>query len=373
MIRPVLYVDLPGILFALDGRARSLGRPFATFICAPDYEETHSGLGAVIQNLLPIRPMTRTWIAEEHWRLQGVAQARMRPRTSSWDLVYLATLAYNEANPSDVLVELMEETLNAAIRNGMQHVFARSNEDDATLALFQRMGFQCYARELLYTRPTPVITEPEVVVPLGGSQTQMHRWGRIDAWNFARLHDATTPRKVLMAESLGSDELAHQFVPRMRSWWVPGVEPRDESYVVEVHARFSAWVRIRQGWAGVPHQLWLKVHPEHTAIADEVLRFALQRLSQRGILPGGVHLTTPVICHIRDYDGPAIDALRRADFEHVDTKAILVRQLALRAFNERMVQSLEQTRINYGVKGLSTVQSAPLRSTREALHASDDH
>jgi hypothetical protein len=38
MIRPVLYVDLPGIIYALDRRARMAGRSFATFLCAPDYE-----------------------------------------------------------------------------------------------------------------------------------------------------------------------------------------------------------------------------------------------------------------------------------------------------------------------------------------------
>ena len=375
MIRPVLYVDLPGIIYALDRRARMTDRAFATFICAPDYEETHSGLFAVLQNLSPIRTSIRTWIAEEHWRMQGIAQTRVRPHTGSWDLLYLATLTNHEANSIDVLLSLMEESLNSAMMHGMLRVFARTNEDAATLELFQRASFQCYARELLYVRESPVIATPEAE-GFANQQLHLRRWQPLDTWGFSRLHDATTPRRVQIAEMLGSDEVAHQYVPRMRSWRIPGIEPRDESFVVEEGARLVAWARIRQGWAGLPHQLWMKIHPDCTDIAPEVLRFALGRLCQRGVLPSAAPQGSAVICQVRDYEGAAIDALRHEGFAHVDTKAILVRHLTMRAFNERAVHSVEQARINYGVKGLGTVQSTPAHThiKRETLHAtSSDH
>ncbi|HKD77099.1 MAG TPA: hypothetical protein VKB76_16455, partial [Ktedonobacterales bacterium] len=108
------------------------------------------------------------------------------------------------------------------------------------------------------------------------------------------------------------------------------------------------------------------VHPDHASIAPDLLHLALNRL-------GGAHSAAPIICQARDYEGAVIDTLRREGFEHVGTKAIQVRHLTLRAFNDRVVPAVERARINYGVKGLGAIQSPPLSTTREMLHASHDH
>ncbi len=364
MIRPVLYVDLPGILYALDHRMRQAGRPFATFLCAPRYEETRSGLAAMLNNTLPVRATARTWICEEHWRLLGVAQARPRDDATSWELVYLASMTHDERDTIDVLRALLEYAVNAAMMQGMQRIFAQITEDDEALSIFHRVGFQRYAQEVLYVRATPVLDEQAPMRGLGQPETHFRRWHGHDVWGLARLHNVTTPRRVQIAELLDSDELAHQHVPRIRTWRIPGIEPRDESYVVDHGSKLVAWVRVRQGWAGLPHQLWLKVHPEHLDLAPEVIAFALRRLCQKGIMPGTHPSKQPVICQIRDYEGGVIDALRRADFVHTDTKAILVRHLALRAFNDVLLPAVEQANINYGVEGLGAVRSSPIAITR---------
>jgi hypothetical protein len=256
---------------------------------------------------------------------------------------------------------------------GMQRVFARAIEDAATLTLFHRVGFQRYAQELLYVRANPVVEPtPEPLRGLGQPKIEIRRWHGHDAWALTRLHDVTTPRKVQVAEHMSSEELARQLVPRTRAWHIPGIEPRDESYVVDIGSRLAAWVRVRQGWAGLPHQLWLTAHPDNADITDQVIQFALQRLCQQGIMPGAFHRQTPVICQIRDYDSPAIDGLRRAGFTHTATKAMLVRHLTLRTFSEAL-PAVEQSRINYGVEGLGAVRSAPIQSTREMLNATHDH
>lgn len=364
MIRHVLYVDLPGIIFALDRRARSLGRSLATFVCAPEYEETHSGLSAVLANLLPVRAMARTWIFEERWRMLGVAQARMRPLAGSWEVTYLASLVNQSEASQEILRNLIEFATNDAIRAGMQRIFARIEESEDHQGIFQRVGYQRYARELLYVRASPIIShagEPEKPLPMGSTPLRPRRWHRNDAWGLVRLHDVTTPRKVQFAENLSSDELVHQFLPIVRQWYIPGIEPRDESYVLDLESRLGAWVRLRQGWAGLPHQIWLKVHPEHADLAPAFIQFALHRLCQGG----GVHMRTPVICHLREYEGASIDALRHEGFEHTGTRAILVRHLTLSAFHERAIQGLPEARINYGVKGLGTLRSPVLPSMRE--------
>jgi hypothetical protein len=59
---------------------------------------------------------------------------------------------------------------------------------------------------------------------------------------------------------------------------------------------------------------------------------------------------------VREYESSAIDALRANGFEHVLTRALLVRHIALLATHPRGVPALEQ-RMAYGVKGLGTVNS----------------
>ncbi len=368
MIRHVLYVDLPGIIYALDRRARTLGRPFATFISAPEYEETHSGLAAVLQNLLPVRAQTHTWICEERWRLLGVAQARERPRMGSWELLYLGSLVNQPEATFDILRDLIEFATNDAIRAGMLRVFARVEEVPEYLKIFQRVGYQRYARELLYVRPSPLVPAEEATSPLLAASDKAHqprRWHKHDGWGVVRLHDVTTPRKVQVAENLSADELLLQLQPGNRTWHIPGIEPRDESYVIDLGSRLAAWVRIRQSWAGVPHQIWVKVHQEHADLGPEIIRFALRRLCQPDILPGNNAASMPVICHVRDYDGITIDALRHEGFEHQDSRAVLVRHLTLSAMHERFVPGFSEARISYGVKGLGTIQSVTLSATRE--------
>src|SRR5579875_3574243 len=212
MIRPVLYVDLPGILYALDRRARQAGRPFATFLCAPRFEETRSGLANWLNTLLPVRPTARTWICEEHWRLLGVAQAHPRNDATSWDLVYLASMPQSDTVAVDVLRALLEYAVNSAMMHGMQRIFAQISEDDASLALFHRVGFQRYAQDLLYVRETALGggESDGVVHGLGQPGIHFRRWHTHDAWGLMRLHDTTTPRRVQVAELLHSDELARQ-------------------------------------------------------------------------------------------------------------------------------------------------------------------
>jgi len=158
VIRPILYVNLPAVVYALDRRARARNGEFATFICAPDFAEPQSGLTSLLNALVLINPSALTWICEDRWRLLGLAQARRRRKAAAWDLTYLAALT----PPSDqavapaadeVLAELLGYALNAAIARGVQRVFARVDDEARELELFGRAGFQRYARELRYWLP----------------------------------------------------------------------------------------------------------------------------------------------------------------------------------------------------------------------------
>jgi hypothetical protein len=151
-----------------------------------------------------------------------------------------------------------------------------------------------------------------------------------------------------MAEMLdNSEELAKLYVGSLRP--LPSALARgDETYVCDVGVRLGAWLRLSRGHGSAPHQLSLMVHPEHAELAEPILRFGVRRL-----LEGDQR---PIYCQVREYESLVINALRSSGFEHVSTKAVLVRHIALFATNPRTVPALEQ-RVVYGVKGLGTVNS----------------
>jgi hypothetical protein len=180
------------------------------------------------------------------------------------------------------------------------------------------------------------------------SAPTLRRWSRHHVWGLHQLYRAVTPQRVQMAEMLdNSEELAKLLVGSLRP--MPSALARgDESYVCDVGVRLGAWLRLSRGHGSTPHQLSMMVHPEHAELAEPVLRFGVQRL-----LEGDQR---PIYCQVREYESLVINALRSSGFEHVSTRAMLVRHIALLATNPRTVPALEQ-RVVYGVKGLGTVNS----------------
>jgi hypothetical protein len=390
MIRPVLYVDLPGIIFALDQRARTRHGEFANFVVAPEIEEPRSGLSALLSALLPITPDALTWICEDRWRLLGLAQARRRPGAQAWDLTYLAAMSSPGGQPptisqDEVLLELLQYSLNVAITRGVHRFFARVEDELPELELFGKLSFQRYASELTYClespaealarleqveeathdaallddhRPIPLLTRFRPPQPEGMAHAEdgeairpdvpLRRWHRHDAWGLLRLYDACTPKRVQLAESLTSDELVHTRAAGGRTWYLPLLEPTAMAFVHDRGVRLGGWMRLRFGRGAQPHMLSVMTHPDDADVAPALLRFALRILAREA--------PRPVICEVRDYETAVVDALRAAGFEHIGTHALLVRHLTARALRRRAIPALEP-HVVYGVKGLGTAQA----------------
>ncbi len=393
MIRPVLYVDLPGIVYALDQRARARSGEVANFILAPECEEPRSSVAALWSALWPITPNVHTWICEDRWHLLGVAQARPRPGSQAWDLTYLGAMTAPGGQPptipqDDVFLELVQYALNAAMMKGIHRFFVRMDDTLGELELFGKMGFQRYARELTYwlpangsgmecrasddistdppsrgllrlRPPTGLLDETDTLQP----EVPLRTWHRHDAWGLLRLYDACTPRRVQMAESLTSDELMHTRAGGGRTWYLPLVEPGSVAFVHDLGVRLGGWLRLRFGRGTQPHQLSVMAHPDEPGVAPALIRFGVRVLQARG--------TRPVICHVREYEGHVIDALRNAGFEHGGTEALLVRHLTMRALRSREVPALE-SRVVYGVRGLGTAQTR-LAKGKNTSYARNDH
>ena len=358
MIRPVLYVDLPGIIYSLDRRARSKQHELANFVCWLEPVENHHPLPPILRNIFPLNAAARTWICEDHWHILGFAQARERPSHTMWDISYLASMVNRNISGDDVLVALLEYILEMAATRGILRIFAKVEDEIPELELFQRAGFQRYARELTYVYLAEGVEDTkgrDATTTLSGSPSatdlnlpSLRRWNRHHVWGLHQLYRAVTPHKVQMAELLeNSEEFAKINVGSLHGSAFPFIRG-SENYVCDVGVRLGAWLRICRGHGSAPHQLSILVHPEHAELAEPLLRFGIQRLQQES--------ARAIICHVREYESFVIAALRNSGFEQTTTRVLLVRHMALLAMRQRTVPSLEQ-RVAYGVKGLGTVNS----------------
>lgn len=393
MIRPVLYVDLPGIIYSLDRRARSRQHEFANFVCWLEPLDNRLSLPPLLRNIFPLNPASRTWIAEDHWHMLGFAQVQERPLHTMWDISYLASMmqrivrGQKERNVSDdeILMGLLEYMLEMAGTHGILRIFAKVEDEIPEQELFQRAGFQRYARELTYVYDpategrdrlsasvSPMHQCAQTMkdkdadalkrsLPTTANATNatnttsetlnlpsLRRWNRHYVWGLHQLYRSVTPQRVQMAELLeNSEEFAKLHVGSLRS--LPSALSRgNENYVYDAGVRLGAWMRLSRGHGSASHQLSLIVHPEHADLAEPLIRFGIQRLQEGGV--------RRIYCQVREYESFVITALRDSGFEHTSTRAMLVRHIALLAMRPRTVPLLEQ-RVVYGVKGLGTVNS----------------
>ncbi len=348
MIRPVLYVDLPGIIYAIDHRARNRQHEFANFVCWLEPVENALPSSPILRNILPLYPTARTWICEDHWRILGFAQVRERPAHTAWDISYLASMANSSLASEDVLAALLEYTLEMAAAHGILRIFAKVEDEIPELELFQRAGFQRYAREVTYVYDP---TDPAARSRLTSAEPDLpslRRWSRHHVWGLHQLYRSITPQRVLTAELLeDSEEFAKLNAGSLQS--LPTLFARgSENYVCDVGVRLGAWMRLCRGHGSTPHRISLIVHPEHTELAEPLLRFGIRRLLETDV--------RRIYCLVREYDSFVNTALCNSGFEQAAIKVLLVRHVALLATRQSTVPLLEQRAV-YGLKGLGTVSS----------------
>jgi len=257
-------------------------------------------------------------------------------------------MVHSNVASDEVLMALLEYMLEIAPTHSILRIFAKVEEEIPELELFQRAGFQRYARELTY------IYEPQGLPP-GIDLPSLRRWNRHHVWGLHQLYRSVTPQRVQMAELLeNSEEFAQLYVGSLRR--LPFSFSRGhENYVCDLGVRLGAWLQVRRGYGSAPHQISLIVHPEHAELAEPLLKFGVGRA-----LEGGIRR---IYCQVREYESAVIAALRSSNFEQAGTRVLLVRHMALLAMNPRTVPALEQ-RVVYGVRGLGTVNSRQTQTTR---------
>ncbi|GAC1374190.1 MAG: hypothetical protein NVS2B12_24170 [Ktedonobacteraceae bacterium] len=356
MIRPVLFVDLPGIIYAISRRSAGKQHALANFVCWLEPVEASFSPPPFLRAILPLHPAVRTWICEDHWRLLGFAQVRERPAHTTWDISYLASMnsrEFSNLTSEDILNALLEYSLEMAAAHGILRIFAKLEDEVPELGLFQRAGFQRYARELTYVYDPVDYAPAETAVSRSPLSTEpaipsLRRWSRHHVWGLYQLYRAVTPQRVQTAELFeDSEEYARLQVGSLQP--LPSFLARDsENYVCDVGVRVGAWLRLSRGHGSTPHRISLIVHPEHADLAEPLLRFATSRLLASSV--------RRIYCLVREYDSFVNTALRNSGFEQTSTRVLLVRHVALLATRQSTVPLLEQRAV-YGLKGLGTVTS----------------
>ena len=94
--------------------------------------------------------------------------------------------------------------------HGILRIFAKVEDEIPELELFQRAGFQRYARELTY------VYDPDDQRECNYTAVQRHttdlnlpslrRWNRHHVWGLHQLYRSVTPQRVQMAELLENSE-----------------------------------------------------------------------------------------------------------------------------------------------------------------------
>lgn len=413
MIRPVLNVNLPGMVRALDRRARMRQGEFANFVVAPDVDEPRSGLAAIATALLPITPNAHTWLAEDRWRLQGVAQARIRPGGQAWDLAYLASItsqAEQEATASqdETLLALLQYALNTGITYGAQRFFARIDDERPELELFGKLGFQRYARESTWV----LASAAQGLRALDGAGTTAMRGNETPEDGAADGADAgAAPHDERIDERHDEREEGSARGGLMTRRAPTLSRPQAAAAHAEIQlrrwVRHDAWGLLRLYDACTPRRVQVAeglsvdeltytragggrtwyvpmLEPATAAFVHDEgpLMGGWLRLRQgRGAQPHQLTLlahpdsplvacallkfalrvfaaddTRPIVCLARDYESATVDTLRCAGFERAGSHALLVRHLMARVAWNTEVPAFDP-RMVYGVKGLGTAQT----------------
>jgi len=277
------------------------------------YRLQRKGISLDLQRSLtqPAKPLLEAWLAfltqQEMGRPtyvlsnlqdgEGFVQVRFRPHQAAADVSFLAPALEEGRDRSNVWSRLLEGASVEVAGRGIQRVFANLPESGAEADLFYQSGFTLYASEDIFR-----LTR----LPKSGSKEQIAdvRPQRPEDWpSIQRLFVAITPQRVRQAE--GGISIAAGMERSCQHYVLPGEGDEELVAVAGIcvggHAR---WLR-------------LLIHPDAREVADGLIHRALAIIDHNPAYP--------VYCNVRQYEGGVRTALEAAGFEHVASRALMVK------------------------------------------------
>jgi hypothetical protein len=250
------------------------------------------------------------WVAANDGHLVGFGGARARCDGQIWDVEHL------HASAPEAAVDLLEHLCGAAVDAGARRVFLEVPAESAATDLARRAGFSRYASSTLLR------LAPRFKVDRNGAFSARPRL-RVDEQALFHLYNAAVPAQVRAAEAMTREEWAA--LHRGRRRWTPSLFGDQHQFIWEMGAGPIGWLEVVYGQKS--QYLELLVHPQYESMLDRLVAFALTQISAKA----------SVYASARDYQAALGTALQRAGFAPVGEVDILVRQLAARAPQPRLV------------------------------------
>jgi hypothetical protein len=244
------------------------------------------------------------WVALEEGQVVGYAAARGRCDGSVWDVEHLHT------TQPEAGIDLLEHVCANAVEAGALRVFLEVPVDSLGIELGRKAGFQRYAAATTFKLTPPFRVDKNRAF---AARPRL----RADEHGLFQLYTAAVPAQVRAAEAMTYEEWSalHQGSKK----WAPSLFGDRHQFVWEMGAAgVIGWMIAVYGQKS--QFLELLVHPHYESMLDGLRAYALTQVSDKA----------PVYAAARDYQPALASALQRARFEPSGEVEILVRQLAAR-------------------------------------------
>jgi hypothetical protein len=253
----------------------------------------------------------RVWVHAGEHGIDGLLVARVRCGGLVWDVRHLWAEGDVDSVARDLLVWVCQEAVN----RGARRVFLETGAGDEERAMARSAGFEQYTWATVYVCPGPAGDPPPVARPPRAR-------GRADEHVLFQLYTAAVPALVRAAEAMTQEEwiALHKGTRR----WAPGLLSSRQQYVWDEAESAVAWLELASGGKSLHAEAL--VHPAHEGLCDDVVGHALEQASK-----------LPLYATCREYQQPLASALDRAGFDRLGSRAVFVRQLAVRVPEPRLV------------------------------------
>lgn len=250
------------------------------------------------------------WAAGEGGRLVGYLASQARCDGLIWDVEHL-----HVARP-ELTVDLLEQACAHAADRGGLRVFLEVPAESGGLELARRAGFQRYAASTLLGLRPPFRVEKGAGF---GARPRL----RADEHSLFQLYNAAVPAPVRAAEAMTYEEWSALHPGRKR--WSPTLFGERHQFVWELAAGLIGWMHVVYGQRS--QFLELMIDPKYESMLDSLVAYALTQVSEKA----------PVYSTAREYQPSLVSALERAGFRASAQAEILVRQLAARAREPKLM------------------------------------
>lgn len=316
MIRPATPLDLLRLSFG--------GPPLVLQLDAPHSLVAGAARPLTIaRRLLETTPLVRqphhpTFVLLHRNRVLAYARLRPDPRAtaagSSWTLTALG-VREGALDNDEVAETMLEAAAQAAGQAGITRLFARVPDDVGLLDVLHRVGFQSFAEETVWVKPSLAERSKDGPVPAYLPRPQARR----DAWALFQLYLALTPTAVHHAEGYNS-----------RHWQEDSRLPIHPLRHASTHLwddgrAIRAYLHTQSGPGG--HLAEMLVAPDaDPGLVDAVLGHTLTTLKRAGA-------NKPLYIPVRDYQPGLQAALEERGFRP------LLRQVALVKYTTTWLRS----------------------------------